>query len=290
MDSYNVEIIRTNGGVYMKNKIISWVKQNGFLLFLFICVCGVAIGTIWISTGDLRLVEKEKDKEDDLVILEEIKNEENTLENIEVSSLEDITQNKETVEEEIQKEEAEVTVIESDIEKEETKDLAVIEDNAKEAKNKVDINIVNDYKDKDIKVVQEKPVKSILPVEGIIITEYSHDKLIYSTTLKEWRQHPGIDIKAEVGTKVKAPLGGTIKEVREDDLWGITIVIDHGDGLVSKLSNLGTLEMVKPGTTVNKGDFISTIGKSADIEMLMEPHLHFEVMKNGKMIDPRSIN
>lgn len=288
MDSYNVEIIITNGGVYMKSKIISWVKQNGFLLFLFICVCGVAIGTIWISTGDLRVVEK--DKEDDLIILEEIKNEENTLENIEVSSLEDITENKETVEEEIEKEESEVVVIESNIAKEETKDLAVIEDNAKEVKNKVDIDFIDDYEDNDIEVVLEKPVKSILPVEGTIITEYSHDKLIYSTTLKEWRQHPGIDIKAEEGAKVKAPLGGTIKEVSEDDLWGITIVIDHGDGLVSRLSNLGTSEMVKPGIKVNKGDFISTIGKSADIEMLMEPHLHFEVMKNGKMIDPRSIN
>ena len=94
---------------------------------------------------------------------------------------------------------------------------------------------------------------------------------------------------APVGTEVKVPLSGTVKEIIEDDLWGITIIIDHGNGLESKYSNLGTKEMVKVGIGVNVGDFISVVGDTAKIEMKMEPHLHYEVSKNGKNIDPRSI-
>ena len=44
----------------------------------------------------------------------------------------------------------------------------------------------------------------IMPVDGEIITAFTKDNLIYSETLEEWRGHSGIDIKADIGTKVKA--------------------------------------------------------------------------------------
>ena len=47
--------------------------------------------------------------------------------------------------------------------------------------------------------------------------------------------------------------------------------------------------MVKVGTNVKKGDHISIVGNTAKVEMLMKPHLHFEMTKDGKLIDPRSI-
>lgn len=113
--------------------------------------------------------------------------------------------------------------------------------------------------------------------------------MVYSGTLNEWRAHIGIDIVASEGTKVKAPLSGVIKDVREDDLWGITIIIDHENGYESKFSNLGTMEMVKVGLKVNTGDIISTVGKTAKIEMAMEDNIHYEIYKNRKITDPRSI-
>ena len=67
-------------------------------------------------------------------------------------------------------------------------------------------------------------------------------------------------------------------------------MIDHGNDLQTKYSGLGTKEMVKVGLNVKKGDHISKVGNTAKIEMLMKPHLHFEVIKNGKLVDPRSIN
>lgn len=268
MDFYIVEIILTNGGGQMKNKLKLFIKQNGFLLFLFICVCVVAVGTVFIATQDLRAAEDLEEQE--LVILEEVKNEESedvALEDTEqVSSIEDNTAD------EVATNEVTDEIVEETI-----------------ANDKVEIEYVEEYEEEDIELVTNKPITSILPVEGKILTDFTLDKLIFSETLAEWRMHSGIDIEASEGTKVKAPLDGTIKEVIEDDLWGITIVIDHGDGLETRFSNLGTKEMVKSGIMVSRGDYISTVGKTANIEMLMEPHLHYEATKNGKIIDPRSI-
>ena len=263
----------------MKNKLKLFIKQNGFLLFLFICVCVVAVGTVFIATQSLRAADDLEEQE--LVILEEIKNEESddvALEDTEqVSSIEDNTGDEvaTNVDEVTEVVDPEITVTDE-----------IVEETI--ANEKVEIEYVEEYEE-DIELVTNKAITSILPVEGKILTEFTLDKLIYSETLAEWRMHSGIDIKASEGTKVKAPLDGTIKEVIEDDLWGITIVIDHGDGLETRLSNLGTKEMVKPGIIVSRGDYISTVGKTANIEMLMESHLHYEATKNGKIIDPRSI-
>lgn len=264
----------------MKNKLKLFVKQNGFLLFLFICVCVVAVGTVFIATQDLRAEEDLEEQE--LVILEEANKEDSedvALEDTEqVSSIEDNTGD------EVANNNLEVV---SEVDSPDVVTEEIVEETI--AKDKVEIEYVEEYEEEDIELVTNKPITSILPVEGEVLTAFTLDKLIYSETLAEWRMHSGIDIKAAEGTKVKAPLDGTIKEVIEDDLWGITIVIDHGDGLETRLSNLGTTEMVKPGIMVSKGDYISTVGKTASIEMLMEPHLHYEATKNGKIIDHRSI-
>lgn len=279
----------TDGGVRMKKKYIEFLKKNGFLLFLFICVCVVAAGTIYIATKDFRAVDKPK--LDDLIILDD--------------SLEkpgDIAEvNPDEVKNEDSGEDNENKVVEAttdetnnDLSKEDpAEDVTDNPEDVVPADNLDDLEFVDDEDEddeEDVEIVTEKSTQGILPIEGEILTDFTTDTLIYSKTLEEWRSHRGIDIKASEGTKVKAPLDGTIKEVYEDELWGIVIIIDHGGGLETKLANLGTKEMVKPGVKVSKGDYISTIGKSADIEMALEPHLHYEVIKNGKMIDPRSIS
>ncbi|WFA08692.1 M23 family metallopeptidase [Tissierella sp. Yu-01] len=258
----------------MKNKLKTFIKQNGFLLFLFICVCVVAAGTIFVSTQDFR--EARNDRDEDLVILEE------------VSSIDQAEINDETSDEDVITEEE---IVEKPINEVANEDELSNEDELAEETMNKEIEFIDDYEEEedDTDFVTDNHVASYLPVEGEIVTEFSDDKLIYSSTLDEWRHHAGIDIKAALGTKVKAPLSGTIKEVREDELWGIVIVIDHGDGLESRFSNLGTSEMVKPGISVQAGDYISTVGDTAKIEMKIEPHLHYEVTKNGKNIDPRSI-
>ncbi|WHH57591.1 M23 family metallopeptidase [Petroclostridium sp. X23] len=124
------------------------------------------------------------------------------------------------------------------------------------------------------------------PVDGEVILGYAKENLVYSKTLEEWRTHNGIDIKSDRGTQVKAAADGIIEKIYKDDGLGITIVIDHGNGLKTKYCNLSTDNMVKEKQSVKQGQAISGVGDTAAFEIGDQPHLHFEVIKDGKNVDP----
>jgi len=85
---------------------------------------------------------------------------------------------------------------------------------------------------------------------------------------------------------VLAVADGTITKVYNDDKLGLSIEISHGNGLVTKYSNLSTTKMVGEGDVVKMGSVISGVGNSGLFESLESPHLHFEVLKDGISIDP----
>lgn len=271
----------------MKNKLIKLMEKEGFILFLFVCVCVVAGGTLFLSmrninankdvgNRDFVIVEEDEKKE-----VEQSKDYDKNLYTINVSDSEMVATNSENNAEEAAEaisgeEDHAKEKIEDDYAKVEVEDLEFEEDEYEE-------------KEKDSDLVQET-TKVFLPIDGPILTEHTSDSLIYSETLESWIGHEGIDIEATEGAVVKAAADGVIKEVYEDELWGIVILIDHGGGLQTRYSNLATKDMVKANLKVKKGDDISKVGNTAKIEMLMKPHLHFEVIKNGKLVNPRSIN
>jgi len=276
-----------NGGGDMKNKLIKLMEKEGFILFLFVCVCVVAGGTLFLSMRNINAnkdvgnrdfviveedekkeVEKSKDYDENLYTINVSNSDVDAP--VDVSNLEDVKE-ADSLEEDHAKEENE-----DDYAKVEVEDLEFEDDEYEE-------------KVKDSDLVQET-TKVFLPVDGPILTEYTSDSLIYSETLESWIGHEGIDIEAPEGTVVKAAADGVIKEVYEDELWGIVILIDHGGDLQTRYSNLATKDMVKVNLKVKKGDSISKVGNTAKIEMMMKPHLHFEVIKNGKLVNPRSIN
>lgn len=127
------------------------------------------------------------------------------------------------------------------------------------------------------------------PVEGEIVREYAKDNLIYSETLQEWTTHTGIDIKADKTTVVKAVEAGTIKSIKNDPRYGLTIVIEHDDKYQTIYSNLLTSEFVVEGETVEKGQAIGTVGNTAVFEIADEPHLHFEIWKDSLPVDPMTL-
>lgn len=129
----------------------------------------------------------------------------------------------------------------------------------------------------------------ILPLKGEVLNAYSGDKVVKSKTLDEWVMHTGVDIKAAVSTPVKAIAAGVVKEVKNDDMWGTCVVIDHKNGYVSYYCNLKSAVNVKVNQEVKLGDVIGAVGETAEIEQAEEPHLHFAVQKNGEWIDPLSI-
>ena len=116
--------------------------------------------------------------------------------------------------------------------------------------------------------------------------EYAKDNLIYSETLEEWVTHYGIDIKADKTTVVKASAGGTIKSIKNDPRYGITVTIEHDNGYQSVYANLLTAEFVKEGEKVEQGQTIGTVGNTATFEIADDPHLHFEILKDGEYVDP----
>lgn len=140
--------------------------------------------------------------------------------------------------------------------------------------------------------VQGNPAPSaervfIWPVRGEVETPHSMDVLLYDRTMADWRTHDGLDIAAEAGERVMAATDGVVKSVYADELYGTTVIIDHGDGLIGVYANLAELPTVTEGGHVRAGDVIGAVGATALCETGMGYHLHFAMQKDGAPVDPR---
>lgn len=133
---------------------------------------------------------------------------------------------------------------------------------------------------------KKKEITFSKPAEGEIIKAFAKDNLVYSDTLKEWVTHLGIDIQAEKTTVVKAAADGTVKAIKNDPRYGLTIVLEHQDGYTTVYSNLLTAEFVKEKEEVKQGQTIGTVGNTATFEILDPTHLHFEILKDNEQVDP----
>lgn len=142
-----------------------------------------------------------------------------------------------------------------------------------------------------VPIAEEKITKFSLsyPVEGEVGLNYSPEELIYSKTLQEWTVHNGIDIKAKRGTPVKASESGIAENITETTDKGIEIIIAHENGYKTVYSNLSSKDMVKVGEKVSKGQVISGIGNTSAFEYYEPDHLHFEVIKDGKYVNPLDV-
>jgi murein DD-endopeptidase MepM/ murein hydrolase activator NlpD len=95
--------------------------------------------------------------------------------------------------------------------------------------------------------------------------------------------HAGLDFSAKPGTAVQAAAGGVViyADFRPD--YGNTVEINHGDGYVTRYAHQQELK-VTTGDVVKRGQTIGTVGSTGRAS---GPHLHFEVLKNGRHVDPR---
>ena len=128
----------------------------------------------------------------------------------------------------------------------------------------------------------------LMPAEGEIIKGYSSQQLVYSKTLNQYLVHKAVDIAAPLDSEVIAVQDGTVTSVEEDDRYGLTVKLAHGDGLETMYSCLGKAE-VSPGDVVTGGHVIGTVGDGALFEAADGPHLHFETLKDGGSVDPGEI-
>ena len=124
------------------------------------------------------------------------------------------------------------------------------------------------------------------PVDGELERSHSMEALAYDVTMRDWRTHDGIDISAAIGTAVLSARTGTVINVMDDDFYGTTVIIDHGDGIKTVYSNLAELPTVRVGDKVEGGAVIGAVGDTALCESGQGAHLHFEVEANGNAADP----
>lgn len=169
-----------------------------------------------------------------------------------------------------------------------TQNNSVVENKAINTQNKVNKEAVTAEVKNTVQEekTEEKVLKFEAPVSGEITKDFTMDTLSYSKTLEEWTTHPGIDIRADKTTVVLASEAGIIESIKNDPRYGITITIKHDNGFKTVYSNLLTTEFVKENEEVEKGQTIATIGESSSFEISDDSHLHFEMYKDGNLVNP----
>tara|TARA_B100000780_G_C21077577_1_gene433854 strand:+ start:146 stop:1114 length:969 start_codon:yes stop_codon:yes gene_type:complete len=96
------------------------------------------------------------------------------------------------------------------------------------------------------------------------------------------KMHKGIDFTAPVGTEIYATGDGVIEKVGWTGGYGKTILINHGYGYKTRYAHCSKFKC-KKGQKVKRGDHIGYVG---DTGQSTGPHLHYEVFKNKKQINP----
>jgi len=120
-------------------------------------------------------------------------------------------------------------------------------------------------------------IPSIDPVDGAAVVGC----FCYRTS-PDTEFHPGVDLGADYGEIVRASAAGTVASADWDGGYGMKVDIDHGNGYHTWYAHLSRID-VKVGQYVRKGENIALVGSTG---FSTGPHLHYQVMLNGKAVDP----
>lgn len=115
----------------------------------------------------------------------------------------------------------------------------------------------------------------IWPLTGVITSEFGPR---WGTT------HPGLDIAAPSGTPVVAARAGRVVLSAWDGNYGLSVVLDHGDGTRTRYAHASML-LVQVGQWVEQGAPVIRVGSTG---FSTGPHLHFEVIINGTPVNPKN--
>jgi murein DD-endopeptidase MepM/ murein hydrolase activator NlpD len=123
-------------------------------------------------------------------------------------------------------------------------------------------------------------IPSILPVEGVISSHFSHARLhpIHNRILP----HEGLDIAAPTGAPIMASGQGRVVFAGPMAGYGLMVEIDHGFGMSTVYAHASRL-LVRVGQEVQRGEVIAQVGATG---VATAPHLHYEVRQNGRALDP----
>ena len=94
--------------------------------------------------------------------------------------------------------------------------------------------------------------------------------------------HRGLDIRGRLGSEVRATANGIVINQEYDSIRGRYIVLDHGNGFVTKYAHLKK-SLVREGDVVEKGQAIGLVGNSG---RSTGPHVHYEILYENKIVNP----
>jgi murein DD-endopeptidase MepM/ murein hydrolase activator NlpD len=121
---------------------------------------------------------------------------------------------------------------------------------------------------------------SILPTAGIITSGFSASRVhpIHHVALP----HEGIDIAAVKGEPIRAAAKGVVTFSGWESGYGMMVEIDHGYGYSTRYGHASQLH-IRAGQQVKRGDVIARVGNTG---IATSSHLHYEVRKDGKPVNP----
>ena len=122
---------------------------------------------------------------------------------------------------------------------------------------------------------------SIQPSAGWMSSVFGHRTDPFTG---EWTMHFGIDICTNVGNPIMATADGIVIKVQTDKYLGKNITVSHGNGFTTVYGHMSNIA-VKPGQKVKRRDVIGYVGMTGKAA---GPHVHYEVWRDGKRVDPRN--
>ncbi|MGB8959599.1 MAG: peptidoglycan DD-metalloendopeptidase family protein [Candidatus Aminicenantales bacterium] len=122
---------------------------------------------------------------------------------------------------------------------------------------------------------------SIMPTAGWISSVFGHRNDPFTGA---WTMHWGLDISTNIGNPIMATADGIVIKVETDKYLGKNVTISHGNGFTTVYGHMSNFA-VKAGQKVKRRDIIGYIGQTGKAA---GPHVHYEVFKDGKRIDPRN--
>ncbi len=148
----------------------------------------------------------------------------------------------------------------------------------------LDVEKPDDPLQPDEPVVQV--VTFIMPVDGVTeIGEYC-ETVAFNQTLGIYEAHRAIDFYAQEGSEVYAVYDGVVESIESSVLHGVTICINHGNGLKTYYNSIMDGDAVVVNQKVKQGDVIGEVSVTNRQEYKSGAHLHFSVTENGQTIDP----
>jgi len=146
-------------------------------------------------------------------------------------------------------------------------------------------NVIQNVEPEHFTVEEVEDISFAPPVYGKILKQFSNNMPLYSKTMDDWRIHAGVDILCPLGSDIFSAADGLVADIGYDINFGNYIIVESNE-FSCRYASVEACESIAVGTNVSNGQKLGTLADSCVSEICDEPHLHFEMKKDGLYVDP----